>query len=496
MNIFDFENRLKSHTANAKGEVDMDRLLSDLNLTPAPKRSNRKLFLLFAAALLVSFSAVSYYMFNTSSSVPIVHTIQSDNTDATAEQSSNIINEKTIQEIGTATSKTSRIDNKVNQAQSTKSNNSTSKVISQLNPEIQSTQIEAKDLTPETEEYPTYNSVIIGEDNSQKRAPSPLPARDISILNTNIISAPLQNRESLNIIDREAQEEELSSLKIASNDKRSNQNIAFLPPLTNQLLKNENSKFANKGKDCPRFGNRAWHLSIIPEVGYALPMKSLVLNDSDFQDIYDERVQNETSIEGIHASLAFQFKSHVTGLYIKPGVSYARFTERLDFSRTATKIDTTIGIISTTISQTGDTLTEIRGEIYEEIEITSKERVHYELHHFDLPIAIGYSFVVDKFTIDLEGGIKFNFLQKTSGNILHAEKEYLALDKNQQQFKNSFGLGFFGGLLLKRQISSHTEFYIAPRFTFNTLAVSSNKNPINQKYNVLGLHVGCIYAIY
>ena len=235
---------------------------------------------------------------------------------------------------------------------------------------------------------------------------------------------------------------------------------------------------------------------IIPEVGYTFPMKTLTLNDEESRFVFTERAANESTIEGINASLFLQFKNQLTGLYVKPGVSYSRFTERINFVRRDLEIDTSS--VTTIIRDTnGEIISEITEEVITENERVTSSRVHYQLHEFELPVALGYSLNFNQFAIDIEAGIKLNFLQKATGQILSSGAEFIDLGNNDVDlFKNSVGLGFFGGVLLKKRLNSRTEVYLAPRFSFNTLAYSSNSNPINQQYNVLGLHAGIIQAIY
>jgi len=489
MNIFDFENRLRSHANSAKGEVDINRLLGDLNLIPTPKHTNRKLFFFLAAALLVSISSATYYYLSSTTSVPFVQTIQNpnnlsapvvlnetpENTNSTITNAAkNMVVPSEDFPIAAANNKDAIQVSKLNNKSSAK--NKIAPLSKRKIKENKSTAKQAK------KHHATNTLAAIIPESIKNNSNNALASNnnEVSTTSINEVKAIAGNKSVPSVIP----------------NLISNENISLLPMLSTSFLENAKPSLADKIKDCPRFGNRGWHLSIIPEVGYSLPMKTLSLDEKADREVFENRLANEKTIEGIHASVSFQFKNHVTGLYVKPGVAYTRITERMDLTRTEIQIDTMIGITNITTNPAGDTTTIINGEIYTETEIQSKSRTHYELHHFDLPIAIGYSFEVNRFTLDIEGGIKFNFLQKTSGRIPTADREFTNLDTKQQLFKNSFGLGFFGGILLKRQISSHTELYIAPRFTFNTLSVSSNINPINQKYNILGLHVGCVYAIY
>ena len=233
-------------------------------------------------------------------------------------------------------------------------------------------------------------------------------------------------------------------------------------------------------------------------------MKTLNLIDDSFENIFEQRLENEETIEGINATLFFQSKNEITGLYVKPGVSYSRFTERMDFTNRVIEIDTSI-ITTIVTNPDGEVISETNEEVIDEKETINRSIVHYQLHQFELPIALGYNFNFNQFSLDVEAGIRLNFLQRATGSIFNGldastengEDGFLDLtNSNVDLFKKSVGLGFFAGVLLKRKIGPRTELYVAPRFSFNTLSYSSNANPINQQYRVAGIHTGLIYAIY
>ncbi len=482
MNIFDFENRIKTHTDNSKGAVDMDRLLAGLDLAPQPRSSYRNLFF-SASATLFCIAAIAYFIYPSNitaeRSTPINTTeIISTNTPNSKlnSSSSNVLStvEKEIKTPIKNTSEPIATETKIIQkVRLTDSKKETPKTTNKNTTES----YKAASYTPtsNTKEEKSIIPVAVAQKTSDVHVQRKIIAQNTSLQKTNLSTGNSSNN---------------------SIAKRSNENINFLPTLMNELPESRPLNLADKVKDCPKFGNRLWHMSIIPEVGYSIPLKSLQLDDEDFRSIYENRLENENSIEGINASLSLQFKNQVTGLYIKPGLSYTRITEQLNFTDIKIQLDTILGITEVTINAAGDTMTTTWDDTVIETKISSKSKVHYQLHEFSLPVAIGYTFAFNNMSLDIEGGIKFNFLQKTSGKILSTENEFADLNGDQKLFKNSVGLGFFGGAFLKKQLSTHSEVYIGPRFTYNTLSFSSNRNPINQRYNIVGLHVGCVYAIF
>ncbi len=481
MNIFDFEKRLKNHADNSRGEVDMNRLLTDLNIKPQGTSYRKFIYFFISGIALVGLSYFTYSYLDSGSqddmrTASITAEPESLNTTSKAEEKNIILNENPISENrststvhkNATSSNTNIFRNITNSATPNRPVNTNTN--SKINNTIKST---------------SQTTIEVKEAKTNFNAPSKLaPAtkntlpREAKIIAATKSPEPVNNAVANTYLDRQLE------------------TVNLLPTHTFRLSDGFDSALGKKKTTCPQFSERLWHMYIIPEVGYTFPMKTLSLNDEDARFVFDERVANETTIEGINASLFLQFKNQITGLYVKPGVSYSRFTERIDFVKRDIEIDTSS--VTTIIRDTnGDIISEITEEVITENERVTRSRVHYQLHEFELPVALGYSINLNQFAIDIEAGIKLNFLQRATGQILSTGAEFIDLGSDDVDlFKNSVGLGFFGGILLKKQLNSRTELYLAPRFSFNTLAYSSNSNPINQQYTVLGLHAGLIHAIY
>ena len=489
MDIFDFENRLKDYTTNSRGKVDMDRLLNDLDIKKSSRFKFGYKYFLFAGLALAGIAFFTYsFAFDDNQTSQLNAEVAEVVTVPTLDdkEKNTILNKTTISEEKTTITLNNNTETNTNKTLASPQTKSSSS---------------SRNIAVKNE---TYKSVAPANAVSNRnRIPSAAPSNfNSEVTNT---AAPSESK-LIPTNNNNATAPVLSKIIAAANKNiRTSTPIVESTTLTNRfsepvallptsnivsLISLEDKILDKRGSSCPQFSERLWHMYIIPEVGYTFPMKTLSLTDEDFRFIFTERLAHESTIEGINASLFLQFKNQITGLYVKPGVSYSRFTERIDFVNRQIDFDTT-------------TVTTIEGgmEITEEV-ITENERitrslVHYQLHEFELPVALGYSLNFNQFAIDIEAGIRLNFLQRATGQILTNEGDFIDVgNENVDLFKNSVGLGFFGGVLFKRQLNRRTELYIAPRFSFNTLSYSSNSNPITQRYNVAGLHAGLIYAIH
>ena len=181
-------------------------------------------------------------------------------------------------------------------------------------------------------------------------------------------------------------------------------------------------------------------------------------------------------------------------IYFKAGISYSRISDRMDLEYNYTELDTTIGVISQTVSANGDSITTIMGPIVSEIEFTGKNRQHNYIHLFDLPVSVGYNAYVAGFDVGIEGGVKINLMTRATGNLLTSKSEFTNLSLNEL-YKKRIGLSYFGGLMVGRNFGRFGDIYIAPRFTYYPTDFSNDNNDISQKYVTMGVNVGYVYKL-
>ena len=125
---------------------------------------------------------------------------------------------------------------------------------------------------------------------------------------------------------------------------------------------------------CPTFSNNGkLYLEIIPEVGVFLPIKKLENKSTEVNNVFNQRNSGEKSLEGINAGLYLKLSKEKSPFYIKAGLSWSRLSEKMPLTYSYTRKDTTQGIISVTVSQTGDTITYIYGDIIQERKISGNK---------------------------------------------------------------------------------------------------------------------------
>lgn len=259
-------------------------------------------------------------------------------------------------------------------------------------------------------------------------------------------------------------------------------------------LSAERELFTRMKINCPSFNKAEYHLALIPEVGIFKPFKTIASKSSEVPVEFPKRSQEEKTLEGTTVGLHTMLVRDRVPLYFKAGLSYTRISEQMNLTYQYTELDTTIGIISSTVSGNGDTLTQVFGPIVNETTYTGKNRQHYYIHMINLPLSVGYTTYVAGFDLGIEGGVNINLLTQGTGNLLTSDRDYTNLSFNDL-FKKRVGLSYFGGLMIGRNFGPFGDIYVAPRFHYYPSDFSSAANPISQNYLSVGINAGLVYTI-
>lgn len=247
--------------------------------------------------------------------------------------------------------------------------------------------------------------------------------------------------------------------------------------------------------ECPTFSNKHnWYLELIPEIGYFIPIKTLQNTTGEQNNVFESRKQKEKTLEGLQAALYIQVRKQKSPFYFRTGLSYARLTEKMQLDYSYTKLDTTRGIISVTVSQTGDTVTTIIGDIITQRKLSGKKLAHHAFSLYDIPVAIGYEKKMGRWSLGLEGGVMLNISMNSEGSTLVSDTSFLAVDLPTNQFRSNVGLSYFGGLNIARDFNKLGRFYVAARARFIPTSFTTDQNRWKQSYHFAGLHLGYVYT--
>jgi len=303
---------------------------------------------------------------------------------------------------------------------------------------------------------------------------------------------------TLNQISKEALvEKQTTSFDVQTSESNITRNINDISLLSN-LSANvlfDRPKVVTDKVVCPTFSSRhKWYIELIPEIGYFRPLKTLENTTGEQNSVFDLRNKNEKTLEGIQAALYLQLRKQKSPLYLKAGLSYARLTEKMQLDYSYTKLDTSRGIISVTVSQTGDTVTTIIGDIVTEKTLSGKKVAHHSFSLYDIPIAIGYEKKMGPWSFGIEGGVMLNLSMQASGSTLVSDTSFVSVDASPNQYRTNVGLSYFGGLNVGRDFHRIGRIYLAARARFIPATFTTDAQRFRQSYNFAGLHLGYVYT--
>lgn len=243
---------------------------------------------------------------------------------------------------------------------------------------------------------------------------------------------------------------------------------------------------------CPKAKKNTWSFNLGTEMGYSRPNKELTAKNEPSNTFFN-RLKNEKTLEGIDVQLNGELQYKKSPLKLKIGSNYFRLTEQMNDQNTSIDIDTTIGIIETSISPSGDTVTLIYGEIITETKIVNKRKIHYNIHQINIPISLVYSKHINNWGFEAEVGVSLNLGTWTSGLLYQDQSSFVDL-KALNYFKKNLGTSYFGRFNVHYFIRRNQSIYFSPIYIHNSNDWTTDSNQIAQRYKNVTFKIG--YQIY
>lgn len=449
MKYQDFENKLTGQLYNEEMYVNIPSLLQDLGLEKKKRRIAWLPFLL--AGILVLLSGYFIYNYKNVSSLP-------ENTDNLASATNTTTQENLAHANAQSEKQSEIIENKNYNSNSNASADQVS--------------LKAK------------QSIVI---NSR----SPKNAKENNILN------PKSGETSFTEPQFEAINSGKANESTPDQELKPNEtlNINSIKSL-HQLIQNSASlPLWHKDIECPTFSKKSnFYVELIPEVGIFKPFKKLESLSVEPTEAFALRDGNEKSLEGLQAGLYIKLRNTKSPFSFRTGIEYQQLTEKMKLNYEYLTRDTTIGIISITESQSGDTLTIIRGPIITETTHSGSQVAHHQFRTFDVPLVLGYEKSMGNFDLGVEAGISLNVSLRSNGNVLASGSSFTALPDNNL-YKSSLGLNYLGSVYLAKNFESIGRFYLAIRGRVIPNSFNTASNSVKQSYTYAGLHLGYIFTL-
>ncbi|HMQ60055.1 MAG TPA: hypothetical protein PKE06_05260 [Flavilitoribacter sp.] len=224
-----------------------------------------------------------------------------------------------------------------------------------------------------------------------------------------------------------------------------------------------------------------------PEGGLSGAFKSL--EQDTVSALLNERRQTEKPLEAVHAGLMVGAQ-HPSGWYLSAGLAYTRINERFDFQTSVTTVDTIPnGITDIIIGANGDT-TFIYGPVAVSETVIYHKRTYNRYILADLPIAAGFEWEGNRWSLAAEAGIAVNLMLRTRGQILGPDGGFESLE-GSGVLRPKTGLSYFGSLRLGYAVTPHLRLTFSPAIrAYPTHFLQDFPGGIRQSYTLIGVSAG------
>ncbi len=484
MNYRIFEKDIKNKINTAEVNLDIDKLIMDIN---KKQRKSRGGFIYFFSGIaLLGLISILYFNQSKNSVTGTEYFLNQNNYTTSNFASTNATNEIATSNNGNDVPISTKALS--NESQATKqiiNNNLIAEVNIEKNNDLSSNKKERsssqkhKTNNPNSTTPQTNNST---DEISNQTNNSFNNAAQNNIQNYTLTDLKSNNELAINVEENTKVKAILSDMKI----------LSLLDPKLKNSPINLLSQLQSKDIQCPSFTHKnPFRISVIPEVGYFRPMKTLsLINSNEPSTILNLRKQNEKTLEGLQAALYVQLEHEKVPFYIRTGIHYAQITEKMTLNYTTIKTDTTQGVISITKSPNGDTITYIYGDIITQTTSTGLKIGHHKIALVDIPISIGYQKAFGGFDIGLELGALINVSMKASGKLLDSPNTMTNILSNNTPYKSNLGLSYFGSIFISKDILENQALYLALRGRYIPGQFTLPTASISEKYSMVGLHLG------
>ena len=273
--------------------------------------------------------------------------------------------------------------------------------------------------------------------------------------------------------------------------KRSTINIASLKQSDIELIHERTLNF--KEIECPDFLTGGVKVSYNIEAGIFFADKALVEKEEENEELYLLRKEKERTLESLNIASSAIIKKENGPFYITAGVSYTRIAEQMKLNHNWTEYDTTVGIISTTTSQTGDTITVVMGDIIKEFNYQRNSIDHYYIHLLDLPFGLGLENHRGNFIYGVDAGVQLNLYTNSTGKFYRKVESHTDLP-NENVFRTAIGISYFGSMRMGLKLNYNSSVYLSGKVRFIPGDFAAYNNNISQYYTLYGINAGYRYS--
>lgn len=242
--------------------------------------------------------------------------------------------------------------------------------------------------------------------------------------------------------------------------------------------------------ECYDYSGKKGSFSLYALSGLDYNIRSLT-SAAENSTYLDERKSTESLLIGWHSGLGLKY-TFDNGLYIKGGLEYGQIRERFNYRRVTETTEILPGqIIQIDIQPNGDTTF-----VYGNAPVTTIEMKNWRVGNtykvLDITSLIGYEMERGSLVYSAELGAAYNMHFGFNGLILDPADEPFTADGF---FKDKINWSVLAALNVGYRMNSRATIFGGLNYRGILDNINTNSNPIDQKYNRIGLHAGIEFKL-
>lgn len=237
---------------------------------------------------------------------------------------------------------------------------------------------------------------------------------------------------------------------------------------------------------------KSFHFGIGLSTALLNPTSSLSNKSAERIGLLDKRLLAERDLETISQGIDL-YLSHKSGLNFSIGINYMRSARSVEFVTEIENFERLDGINRMEIDPI--TMDTILIEAMLSQRVLTKETVNTfnNVHTFNIPLNIGYTYRKERWSAGLEIGAFFNLSTKHEGFILDEAAHVYNLENDPYQwFRNRLNIRYMGSFQIGYHFKKGLHILAGPTY-LGPVVLSEDTNPIDQIQQDLGAQIKLRY---
>jgi len=239
--------------------------------------------------------------------------------------------------------------------------------------------------------------------------------------------------------------------------------------------------------------SKTWVTSLNSYISYGVA-PSLLSSDT-IETYMQQRNDSEKTLDAIRAGIGIKFQ-HANNWYFKSGLEYEQINEQFNFYEEIESDSTLNNVIVSSYILADGTQIDSLGTINAKVINWTNHNIYNRYKFIDVPVLFGYS---KKFNRNLnwfiEGGLSVNLIFKQNGAFQSQENILIRMEDEPDLYKKNVGISLLAASGVKYSFNNNLSVWLAPNIKYKLGSITSDINPIEQRFLNIGLQTGVSFNL-